>query len=150
MKDHFEKYGDILEAIISDKLTGRSKGYGFITFKDADAAKKACEDPTPIINGRRANCNLAGHGGCHHDQARPQQTPIPSPATATAAQTPWFTVGAGVFMSPLPKPAADHLCRQQEFQQQRCSLPLNNLSKTKSPTLKMVRRTPSSAPESPR
>ncbi|KAG6402330.1 hypothetical protein SASPL_139208 [Salvia splendens] len=44
MKDHFEKYGDILEAvIISDKLTGRSKGYGFVTFKDADAAKKACE-----------------------------------------------------------------------------------------------------------
>ncbi|XP_057784534.1 probable RNA-binding protein ARP1 isoform X1 [Salvia miltiorrhiza] len=60
MKDHFQKYGDILEAvIISDKLTGRSKGYGFVTFKDADAAKKACEDPTPIINGRRANCNLA-------------------------------------------------------------------------------------------
>ena len=32
MKDHFEKYGDILEAvIISDKLTGRSKGYGFVS-----------------------------------------------------------------------------------------------------------------------
>ncbi|KAK6137779.1 hypothetical protein DH2020_028478 [Rehmannia glutinosa] len=63
MRDHFEKYGEILEAvIISDKLTGRSKGYGFVTFKDGDAAKKACEDPTPIINGRRANCNLAALG----------------------------------------------------------------------------------------
>lgn len=32
MRDHFEKYGDILEAvIISDKLTGRSKGYGFVS-----------------------------------------------------------------------------------------------------------------------
>ena len=32
MKDHFHKYGDILEAvIISDKLTGRSKGYGFVS-----------------------------------------------------------------------------------------------------------------------
>ncbi|XP_039067345.1 probable RNA-binding protein ARP1 isoform X1 [Hibiscus syriacus] len=60
MKEHFEKYGEILEAvIISDKLTGRSKGYGFVTFKDAEAAKQACEDPNPIINGRRANCNLA-------------------------------------------------------------------------------------------
>ncbi|KAI9157412.1 hypothetical protein LWI28_022164 [Acer negundo] len=29
MREHFDKYGDILEAvIISDKLTGRSKGYG--------------------------------------------------------------------------------------------------------------------------
>ncbi|CAH8381612.1 unnamed protein product [Eruca vesicaria subsp. sativa] len=64
MHDHFIKYGDILEAvIISDKLTHRSKGYGFVTFKDAEAAKKACEDSTPIINGRRANCNLASLGG---------------------------------------------------------------------------------------
>jgi len=31
MYDHFIKYGDILEAvIISDKLTRRSKGYGFV------------------------------------------------------------------------------------------------------------------------
>ncbi|KAL0756070.1 hypothetical protein Bca101_093738 [Brassica carinata] len=62
--DHFIKYGDILEAvIISDKLTRRSKGYGFVTFKDAEAAKRACEDSTPVINGRRANCNLASLGG---------------------------------------------------------------------------------------
>ncbi|XP_073127763.1 probable RNA-binding protein ARP1 [Henckelia pumila] len=63
MRDHFHKYGEILEAvIISDKLTGRSKGYGFVTFKDAEAARKACEDAAPIINGRRANCNLAALG----------------------------------------------------------------------------------------
>ena len=31
LKDHFEKYGQILEAvIISDKHTGKSKGYGFV------------------------------------------------------------------------------------------------------------------------
>ena len=30
--EHFEKYGEILEAvIISDKITGRSKGYGFVS-----------------------------------------------------------------------------------------------------------------------
>ncbi|KAJ0657707.1 putative RNA recognition motif domain, nucleotide-binding alpha-beta plait domain superfamily [Helianthus annuus] len=63
MRDHFQNYGDILEAvIISDKTTGRSKGYGFVTFKEPESAKKACEDPTPIINGRRANCNLASLG----------------------------------------------------------------------------------------
>ncbi|KAM7492127.1 hypothetical protein LguiA_035048 [Lonicera macranthoides] len=63
LKDHFHKYGEILEAvIISDKITGRSKGYGFVTFKEAEEAKKACEDATPVINGRRANCNLASLG----------------------------------------------------------------------------------------
>lgn len=33
-----------------------------MTFKEAEAAKKACEDATPVINGRRANCNLASLG----------------------------------------------------------------------------------------
>lgn len=32
MREHFDKYGEILEAvIISDKITGRSKGYGFVS-----------------------------------------------------------------------------------------------------------------------
>lgn len=32
LREHFEKYGEILEAvIISDKVTGRSKGYGFVS-----------------------------------------------------------------------------------------------------------------------
>ncbi|KAH7301317.1 hypothetical protein KP509_23G019900 [Ceratopteris richardii] len=63
MRRHFEQYGEILEAVvIADKITGRSKGYGFVTFKDPEAARRACADPTPIIDGRRANCNLASIG----------------------------------------------------------------------------------------
>lgn len=32
MREHFDKYGEILEAvIISDKVTGKSKGYGFVS-----------------------------------------------------------------------------------------------------------------------
>lgn len=33
-----------------------------VTFKEPEAAKKACEDATPTIKGRRANCNLAALG----------------------------------------------------------------------------------------
>ncbi|WCJ32863.1 RNA-binding (RRM/RBD/RNP motifs) family protein [Euphorbia peplus] len=63
LRRHFERYGDILEAVvISDKNTGRSKGYGFVTFSDPDSARRACADPNPIIDGRRANCNLASLG----------------------------------------------------------------------------------------
>ncbi|KAK9026133.1 hypothetical protein V6N11_038979 [Hibiscus sabdariffa] len=59
----FEQFGEILEAVvITDKNTGRSKGYGFVTFRDPEAASRACADPTPIIDGRRANCNLASLG----------------------------------------------------------------------------------------
>lgn len=63
LRRHFEQYGQILEAVvITDKHTGRSKGYGFVTFCDPESAKKACVDPNPVIDGRRANCNLASLG----------------------------------------------------------------------------------------
>ncbi|XP_062229288.1 uncharacterized protein LOC133927047 isoform X3 [Phragmites australis] len=60
LRAHFEVYGDILEAVvITDRATGRSKGYGFVTFRDPESARMACMDPYPVIEGRRANCNLA-------------------------------------------------------------------------------------------
>ncbi|RLN39041.1 hypothetical protein C2845_PM01G28010 [Panicum miliaceum] len=63
MRNYFDQFGDILEAVvITDKNTGRSKGYGFVTFWDLDAAMRACVDPVPAIDGRRANCNLASLG----------------------------------------------------------------------------------------
>ncbi|GKD48894.1 hypothetical protein Tco_1277870, partial [Tanacetum coccineum] len=40
-----------------------------VTFRDAEAANRACTDPNPIIDGRRANCNLASLG-------RPQPLPF--------------------------------------------------------------------------
>lgn len=73
MRRYFEQFGDILEAVvITDKNTGRSKGYGFVTFKDPDAAMRACQNPSPIIDGRRANCNLASMGA---QKTRPNLTP---------------------------------------------------------------------------
>jgi len=42
LKELFTSYGDIEEAVlIKDKFSGRSKGFGFVTFTDADAANKA-------------------------------------------------------------------------------------------------------------
>ncbi|KAF5946710.1 hypothetical protein HYC85_016938 [Camellia sinensis] len=63
MKKYFEQFGEILEAVvITDKTTGRSKGYGFVTFREPEAAMRACVDAAPVIDGRRANCNLASLG----------------------------------------------------------------------------------------
>ncbi|CAL5051902.1 unnamed protein product [Urochloa decumbens] len=63
LRQHFERYGDILEAVvITDRLTGRSKGYGFVTFREPEAALRAVQDPNPTIAGRRANCNIASLG----------------------------------------------------------------------------------------
>uniref|UniRef100_A0ACD5ZL69 Uncharacterized protein n=2 Tax=Avena sativa TaxID=4498 RepID=A0ACD5ZL69_AVESA len=73
LRQHFEQYGDILEAVvITDRLTGRSKGYGFVTFLDAEAARRAVQDPNPMITGRRANCNIASLGPPRPAQAQPR------------------------------------------------------------------------------
>ncbi|XP_057951311.1 uncharacterized protein LOC131146051 isoform X2 [Malania oleifera] len=87
MKRHFEQFGEILEAVvITDKYTGRSKGYGFVTFKDPDSAMRACQDPSPVIDGRRANCNLASLG------AQKNRPPAPSRGTERFRPTTWSMV----------------------------------------------------------
>ncbi|KAJ8762482.1 hypothetical protein K2173_007921 [Erythroxylum novogranatense] len=73
MRRYFEQFGEILEAvIITDKNTGKSKGYGFVTFRDPESARRACADPSPMIDGRRANCNIASLG-------RPRPSPPRGP-----------------------------------------------------------------------
>ncbi|XP_066332543.1 probable RNA-binding protein ARP1 isoform X2 [Miscanthus floridulus] len=63
LRQHFEVYGEILEAVvITDRETGRSKGYGFVIFRDPDAAARAVQNPNPVIADRRANCNIAAFG----------------------------------------------------------------------------------------
>ncbi|CAH8351797.1 unnamed protein product [Eruca vesicaria subsp. sativa] len=63
MRRYFEQFGEILEAvIITDKITGKSKGYGFVTFQEPESATRAVADPNPVIDGRKANCNIASFG----------------------------------------------------------------------------------------
>ncbi|GER40265.1 RNA-binding protein [Striga asiatica] len=85
MRSYFDQFGDILEAvIINDKHTGKSKGYGFVTYKDPESARRACADPNPVIAGRRANCNIASFG-----RPRPRPSlPIGSGSPAQAAPAP--------------------------------------------------------------
>ncbi|XP_064236830.1 RNA-binding protein 38-like [Aotus nancymaae] len=60
LRKYFEDFGDIKEAVvIFDPQTGRSRGYGFVTMANPAAAQRACEDPHPVIDGRKTNVNLA-------------------------------------------------------------------------------------------
>jgi len=41
----FEEYGTVSDAkVITDKMSGRSKGFGFVTMENADEANKAIEE----------------------------------------------------------------------------------------------------------
>ncbi|XP_062215047.1 UBP1-associated protein 2C-like [Phragmites australis] len=59
----FSAYGDLEEAVvITDKSTGRSKGYGFVTFRHADSAVLALKEPSKKIDGRMTVTQLAAAG----------------------------------------------------------------------------------------
>ncbi|XP_076361650.1 RNA-binding protein 24-like [Tachypleus tridentatus] len=60
LQQFFESFGEIEEAVvITDRQTGKSRGYGFVTMADRAAAERAVRDANPIIDGRKANVNLA-------------------------------------------------------------------------------------------
>ena len=49
LKDAFAEFGEVVEAtVIKDKFSNRSKGFGFVTFADADSVAKAIE----AMNGK--------------------------------------------------------------------------------------------------
>ncbi|ONI35160.1 hypothetical protein PRUPE_1G519200 [Prunus persica] len=105
MRRYFQQFGEILEAvIIADKNTGKSKGYGFVTFRDSESARRACANPNPVIDGRRANCNIASLG-------RPRPSPprgrnqASGPYQGSAPQAAQSYGGAPPLPPPLPPPA---------------------------------------------
>jgi len=61
LKGIFASYGDIEEAtIISDKFSGRSKGFGFVTFAKEEDAKKAIKEMNDKeVEGRNIKVNEA-------------------------------------------------------------------------------------------
>lgn len=61
LREIFQSFGEIEEAIvISDRRSGRSKGFGFVTFKDDDSANKAISEMNDNeIEGRKLKVNEA-------------------------------------------------------------------------------------------
>ncbi|XP_062096990.1 UBP1-associated protein 2C [Humulus lupulus] len=59
----FSAYGELEEAVvILDKATGKSKGYGFVTFRHVDGALLALKEPSKKIDGRMTVTQLAAAG----------------------------------------------------------------------------------------
>lgn len=79
LKALFAPYGEITEAIvITDRQTGRSKGFGFVTFATEESAQKALEMSGKEVEGRPIVVNVAkpreertgGGGGFRRDDRR--------------------------------------------------------------------------------
>jgi len=61
LKELFSQFGEVSEAIvIKDKYSGRSKGFGFVTFADDASAQKAISEMDgKEVDGRNIKVNEA-------------------------------------------------------------------------------------------
>lgn len=61
LRELFSSFGDIVEAIvIEDQRTGRSKGFGFVTFATAESASAAVQEMhEKEIEGRKILVSIA-------------------------------------------------------------------------------------------
>ena len=61
LRETFEAFGEVSDAVvISDRETGRSRGFGFVTFTDDDAASEAISKMDgAALDGRNIKVNQA-------------------------------------------------------------------------------------------
>ncbi|KAF8660155.1 hypothetical protein HU200_057719 [Digitaria exilis] len=63
LRGAFSRFGELEDCrVISDKQSGRSKGYGFVLFRSRRSALRALRRPQLQIGGRLAFCHLAASG----------------------------------------------------------------------------------------
>ncbi len=56
----FSSYGEVTDVVvIKDRETGKSKGFGFVTFDTDDSAESALEKDGEELNGRPMKVNIA-------------------------------------------------------------------------------------------
>ena len=61
LREAFEQFGEVDEAkVITDRDTGRSRGFGFVTYSQAENAETAMESMNgATLDGRQINVNEA-------------------------------------------------------------------------------------------
>lgn len=59
LRAYFEQFGDIREVVIMrDKLSGRSRGFGFVSFMNKDAVDSATQQDH-VLDGRNVRSSFA-------------------------------------------------------------------------------------------
>mmetsp|Transcript_29000 Transcript_29000/g.78001 ORF Transcript_29000/g.78001 Transcript_29000/m.78001 type:complete len:275 (+) Transcript_29000:119-943(+) len=101
----FKTFGEIEEGgIARDRGTGKSRGFGFVTFKTASSAQAAIRDPNKIIDGRQTVSNLASAGlqnrAPQQSQPKTVRTPHPTFYAMPGHALPFATADGRMPISP--------------------------------------------------
>ncbi|KAK6151262.1 hypothetical protein DH2020_013897 [Rehmannia glutinosa] len=86
----FARHGEIEEGSVAyDKDSNKSRGFGFVTFKTVEAAKKAIDDPQKMLGGRNITVKLADNykGKITQPQLPAAMVQVPVHMTAGYQQT---------------------------------------------------------------
>ncbi|KAG1327695.1 UBP1-associated protein 2A [Cocos nucifera] len=87
----FRQYGEIEDCnAVTDKATGKSKGYGFILFRHRSGARRALKQPQKKIGNRITACQLASNG----------PVPPPAPPVSEYTQRKIFVSNVGADLDP--------------------------------------------------
>jgi len=74
LANFFSSYGKVIECkIIMDKVTGKSKGYGFVTFQDVETAEQVKQATNLYFLGKMMNVGDA----VRKNESKPQNQPSP-------------------------------------------------------------------------
>ena len=61
LRDHFQSFGEVVDSkVITERDTGRSRGFGFVTYADDESAAKAKEElHNSELDGRTIRVDFA-------------------------------------------------------------------------------------------
>merc|ERR1719383_1660396 len=60
LRDFFSKFGEVCDSVvIQDSVTGKSRGFGFLTFLRESSAEEVLKDPHFELGGRIVQCKRA-------------------------------------------------------------------------------------------
>jgi hypothetical protein len=112
---YFAQFGPVVDArIVMDRMTGRSKGYGFVTYADPASASAVVAAGYHQIEGRQCNVNVASEraGGekrpadwadaglppkrARYDPPAPAPAPSPMPYQAASPYSPYGLPGSAM------------------------------------------------------
>lgn len=82
LRDSFKDFGEITDLTVpKDRVTGRSRGFAFITFSEAGHAEAALQMDGKELSGRKIVVKFAerkaeggGGGGRHHGSRRDERS----------------------------------------------------------------------------
>lgn len=76
----YARYGEIEECrVVADRTTGRSKGYGFVLFRERSSARRALRHPNKLIDNRMTTCQLASAGPSQNVNRSTRSNHSPNP-----------------------------------------------------------------------